>query len=65
MLINKAHQFITSKSYMYLVNANFSTYSDIPPSIPSNAIISYLSYPVSPSDNVTVNISVPVSGIQL
>ena len=37
--------------------------SGIPASIPNNAIITSYSYPESPSDNVTVNISLPVSAI--
>ena len=35
--------------------------TDLPPSISRNRVHTSIWYPMSPSDNVTVNISVPVS----
>ena len=42
-----------------------SSLADPPTYIPHDQVHTSLVYPLSPSDNVTVNISLPVSGIYI
>ena len=51
------HLHTTSTYYMYMY-----IFPDPPTSISHDQVHTSLVYPLSPSDNVTVNISLPVSG---